>query len=167
MAIDADQERYNHPICFMERPIHIHSASRVRTALVLFLLLMLLVAIVSCNEGPGISTAKKSELTPENETERTALRRELKQLQASIDKELEKVRESFDVVDKGNRDELFYADRKLKSNRAKLEKTLIDIENSNDKTWESLRETARKTTVEIDASFNQIAYQHEDLLNEK
>jgi hypothetical protein len=91
----------------------------------------------------------------------------LRQLQASIDKELEKVRESFDVVDKENRDKLFYTDRKLKSNRAKLEKALMDIEGSNDENWQTVRELTRETTAEIDASFSRLAYQHEDLLNEK
>jgi hypothetical protein len=150
----------------MEPPIHINFTSRVRAALVLFLLFMLLVAMVSCDNRSLTPTMEKSLLNQKNEGERKELRRELKQLQASIDKELEKVRESFDVVEKENRDELFYADRKLKSNRAKLEKALMDIENSNDGNWQAVRELTRETTAEIDASFSQVAYQHEDLLNE-
>jgi hypothetical protein len=151
----------------MERPIHINLTSRVRAALVLFLLFMLLVAMVSCDTRIPTPAANKSVLNHKNESERKVLKRELRQLQASIDKELEKVRESFDVVDKENRDKLFYADRKLKSNRAKLEKALMDIEGSNDENWQTVRALTRETTAEIDASFSQLAYQHEDILNEK
>jgi hypothetical protein len=149
----------------MERSVIIKSTPKVRTALVLFLLLMLIVAMVSCESAESKELKAERKFSGKNENERFQLIKELEQLEVRIDRELKRVEENLFVVDQRDRNELFYTDRKLKSSRAKVEKALRDIRECDEANWEQIKSATIRSKGEITASFDQIAFQFQNLLN--
>ena len=146
----------------MQRPISIQTTARVRFALVVFLLFMLMVAMIGCDSAEPSAPATRHEFPANLEEQRAVLRRDLSQLSRSIELEIEKVREVFARSGGNEREMLLIKDRKLKSNLAKTQKAMNDIEYCAPENWESVRLSTVETTKLIKSSHEQLAYQLEE-----
>jgi hypothetical protein len=148
----------------LDRPVIVSVKSRVRFALLLLMLFLLLVSLMSCENQNEPQVVARFSFSPKSEAERRELRRDLKQLQSSIDRELEQIRESTMLVDKVAREELFLADRKLKSSRSKIEKALHDMNNCKEADWDRVKMATLQLTQDIETSHRQLAYKFDDII---
>ena len=85
-------------------------------------------------------------------------------LRSDIDRQLEKVEDHLAPGQGSVKQEYFIADRKLKSQRAKVEKALWDIDNCEEVQWNIVRESTAEVTTGVQSSLNQLAFKFEDLV---
>lgn len=147
----------------MERSISVRLSAKVRLVLVLFLLFMFIFALLSCDSGSRpASQPLRASLSAANESERSLLVEDVSRLRKNIDREIEKLRQQYETIDSRSRDRWNFADRKLKSNRAKADKIIHDLQNCTDETWESVKTSTLKIAGEIKSSNQTLAYDFQE-----
>jgi hypothetical protein len=151
----------------MDRTVFAKVTPIVRTSFLLFWLMMFILALFSCEHDKQLNATPKFTFSAENERERNELRKELVDLQKDIDREIDKVNEKLAASSDLSRENLLYADRKLKSNRSKLDKALLDINNCNEGDWDAVKRATHATALEIKSSYNQVAYKYDDLFGNR
>jgi hypothetical protein len=135
--------------------------------LLLFLMCMFAITGVGCENSSSKPTKPKFALSAYKEQERIRLRKELVSLEISIQRELDKVSRDYREGNEQTRSVLLNADRKLKSNKSKIEKALHDIENANETNWNNVQNITLHTMGDIRLSTDQLAFKIENLFDEK
>jgi hypothetical protein len=160
--IPADQFCLKH----MKRSLLISLDTKVRGALVLFLFVMLVIALASCESNLEYEPETKFILSDDHELKRNELRKELKILQFTIDRELDKLgKQSRATAQKNWSEMIVHTDNRLQSSKSRIEKALHDLDDASEEQWQDVELATRTLASEIKSSFHQIAYQIEDFYN--
>lgn len=149
----------------MERPFFIRLFAVVRIAVAPVLLFTFFIIVVRCDKA-STSELKGSPnpMSAKNESERTQLSADVRQLKKDVERGIEKLRLHYTRIDKSDQGQWQYADRKLKSNRSKADRVLHDLHYSTDQTWESVKASTLKIIGDIKSSNNTVAYQFQELV---
>jgi hypothetical protein len=129
----------------------------------LFPMCLFLITSIGCENMSPKEVKPKFALSADKEQERIQLRKELMSLEISIQRELDKVSRDYREGNEQRRSALHNADRKLKSNKSKIEKALHDIENANEANWNHVQNITRRTLGDIKLSIDQLAFKIEEL----
>lgn len=149
----------------MKRSLLISLDTKVGGALVLFLFVMLVIALSSCESNLEYEPETKFILSRDHELQRNELRKELKILQFTIDRELDKLGKQSQATTQDWSEMLVHTDNRLQNSKSRIEKALHDLDDASEEQWLDVALATRTVAGEIKSSFHQIAYQIEDFYN--